>query len=81
MNKTTNGMRKYKPIKVFSLHFGEGWWWGKYLWFFNTRHPKFWQQCFAIVPMSRHVRWTDMPEEWHKMIRQEEYSWKFFEKL
>ena len=66
-------MRKYKPIKVFSIQFGPGWWWGKHLWFFKT--------AFAIVPMSFHVKYTDMPHEWYEDITRESYSWKFFDWL
>ena len=66
-------MRKYKPIKVFSVHFGYGWWWGKHLFFFKT--------CFAIVPMSFHYKWTDMPKEWYDSIEKEIYSWKLLEKI
>ena len=66
-------MRRYKPIKIFSVHFGPGWWWGKHLWFFKI--------CFAIVPMSFHVKWVDMPREWYDDITQEIYSWKFYDRL
>ena len=66
-------VRRLKPIKVFSIQFGPGWWWGKHLWFFKT--------AFAIVPMSFHVKYTDMPHEWYGMIEQEIYSWKFYYKL
>lgn len=39
-------MRKYLPIKVHNIHYGSGWWWGRYLFFFRI---------FAIVPI-----WVEM---------------------
>lgn len=68
-----HGIRRYKPIKVFSIHFGSGWWCGKHLWFFKT--------SFAVIPMSFHVKYTDMPSEWYDMVDQEIYSWKFYDRL
>ena len=58
-------MRKCKyttPIRVFSLHFGRGWWWGRYFYFFKP---------FAIVPMAKHHNWTDLPPEWYDL----KHSW------
>lgn len=42
-------MRKYFPIRVFSIKFGYGWWLGKYFFFFG-KHAT----AFAILPMSSH---------------------------
>ena len=41
-------MKKYKPIKIFNIHYGYGYWWGKYC-FFIGKHST----CFAIVPIWR----------------------------
>lgn len=44
-------MKKYRPIRIFSIRFGYGWWWGKYF-FFIGKHST----AFAIMPMSFHHR-------------------------
>ena len=38
-------MKKYLPIKIFSINFAYGWWWGGYFFFFTP---------FAIIPMWLH---------------------------
>lgn len=43
-------MKKYIPIKIFSIKFGYGWWWGKYFFFFG-KHAT----AFAILPMCNHL--------------------------
>ena len=43
-------MKKYFPIKIFSITFGYGWWWGKYF-FFIGKHST----AFAIMPMCNHL--------------------------
>ncbi len=45
----TNIMKKYFPIRIFSIRFGYGWWWGTYFFFFG-KHAT----AFAIMPMSAH---------------------------
>lgn len=42
-------MKKYLPIKIFSIRFGYGWWWGSYFFFFGKHST-----AFAILPMSSH---------------------------
>lgn len=42
-------MKKYLPIKIFSIHFGYGWWLGSYFFFFGKHST-----VFAIIPMSFH---------------------------
>lgn len=42
-------MKKYFPIRIFSIRFGYGWWWGTYFFFFG-KHAT----AFAIMPMSAH---------------------------
>lgn len=66
-------LRYYKPIKIFHLNFGYGWWWGSCLWF--------WKIKFAIIPVFYAIRDTDMPEEWYDDIAKETCSWKFLKKL
>lgn len=44
-----NNFRKYIPIRIFSIRFGYGWWWGSYF-FFLGKHST----TFAIMPMSFH---------------------------
>ena len=43
-------MRKYLPIRIFSIKFGYGWWLGKYF-FFIGKHAT----SFAILPMCVHL--------------------------
>lgn len=43
-------MKKYLPIRIFSIKFGYGWWWGKYF-FFIGKHST----AFAIMPMCSHL--------------------------
>lgn len=45
-------MRKYLPIRIFSIKFGYGWWLGKYF-FFVGKHAT----AFAIMPMYTHLRY------------------------
>lgn len=42
-------LKKYLPIRIFSIQFGYGWWWGSYF-FFLGRHDT----AFAILPMYAH---------------------------
>ena len=42
-------MRKYLPIKIFSIKFAYGWWWGSYFFFFG-KHAT----ALAVMPMSFH---------------------------
>lgn len=42
-------MKKYLPIRIFSIRFGYGWWWGSYFFFFGKKST-----AFAIMPMSSH---------------------------
>lgn len=42
-------MRKYLPIRIFSIRFGYGWWLGKYFFFIGKHATE-----FAIMPMSSH---------------------------
>lgn len=42
-------MKKYLPIKIFSIKYAYGWWWGKYF-FFIGKHAT----AFAILPMCNH---------------------------
>lgn len=46
----TNLIRKFLPIRVFSIKFGYGWWLGKYF-FFIGKHAT----AFAILPMYAHL--------------------------
>lgn len=42
-------MKKYLPIRIFSIKFGYGWWLGSYFFFFGKHST-----AFAIMPMSFH---------------------------
>ena len=44
-------MKKYFPIRIFSIRFGYGWWWGSYFFFFGNKSTD-----FAILPMSSHYK-------------------------
>ena len=44
-------MKKYFPIRIFSIMFGYGWWWGSYFFFFGNKSTD-----FAILPMSSHYK-------------------------
>ena len=44
-------MRKYLPIKIFSIQFGYGWWWGSYFFFLGKN-----ETAFAILPMYTHFK-------------------------
>lgn len=41
-------MKKYLPIKIFSMHLGYGWWWGSHFFFFK-------RWAFAIMPIWLHL--------------------------
>lgn len=41
-------MRKYFPIKIFSIRLGYGWWWGTHFYFFKKK-------AFAIIPCWLHL--------------------------
>lgn len=43
-------MKKYKPIRIFNIHYGYGYWWGKYFFFIGKNAVD-----FAIVPMYREL--------------------------
>jgi hypothetical protein len=43
-------MRKYFPIKIFSVNYAYGWWWGSCFFFFGKRST-----AFAILPMCDHL--------------------------
>lgn len=40
---------KYKPIRIFSIEYGYGWWWKNYFYFVGKGSV-----AFAIVPMWRY---------------------------
>lgn len=40
-------MSKYKPIKIFHIVYGYGYWWGSYFFFIGKHSVQ-----FAIVPMA-----------------------------
>jgi hypothetical protein len=40
-------MKKYFPIRIFSITFGYGWWWGSHFFFLK-------KGVFAIMPMWFH---------------------------
>lgn len=42
-----NLFRKFKPIKVFSIQFAYGYWWGKRVYFIGKHCT-----AFAIIPLS-----------------------------
>ena len=42
-------MKKYLPIRIFSIQYGYGWWFGKYFFFFGKKST-----TFGIVPMYFH---------------------------
>lgn len=42
-------MRKFFPIRIFSIKFGYGWWWGNYFFFFGK-----YKAPFVAMPMSSH---------------------------
>lgn len=44
-------MKKYFPIRIFSIRFGYGWWWGSYFFFFGKKST-----AVAIMPMSSHYK-------------------------
>lgn len=37
---------KYKPIRIFSIRYGYGWWWKEHFFFVGKGSV-----CFAIIPM------------------------------
>lgn len=43
-------MKKYLPIRIFSIKYAYGWWWGKYFFFFGKHST-----AFAIIPMCNHL--------------------------
>lgn len=43
-------IKKYLPVRIFSIKFGYGWWWGSYF-FFLCSHST----AFAILPMCAHL--------------------------
>lgn len=45
-------MKKYFPIKIFSIYFAYGWWWGKYFFFFGKHST-----AFGIIPMYFHLHY------------------------
>lgn len=45
-------MKKFFPIRIFSIKFGYGWWWGSYFFFFGKHST-----AFAIMPMSFHMNY------------------------
>ena len=48
--KTDRDMKKYKPIRIFSIKFGYGYWWGKYCYFIGKKAT-----AFAIMPIWFHL--------------------------
>ena len=42
-------MKKYLPIKIFSIRLGYGWWWGSHFYFFNNG-------AFTIIPYWFHFQ-------------------------
>ena len=46
-------MKKYLPIRIFSVKFGYGWWWGSYFFFIGKKST-----AFAIVPMCSHYLYS-----------------------
>lgn len=41
-------MKKYLPIKIFSIRLGYGWWWGSHFYFFK-------KEAFTIIPCWLHL--------------------------
>jgi hypothetical protein len=41
-------MKKYLPIKIFSIRLGYGWWWGTHFFFFKKK-------AFTIIPCWLHL--------------------------
>lgn len=39
-------LKKYKPIRIFDIHYGYGWWWKDYFFFFGHHSTS-----FGIMPM------------------------------
>ena len=42
-------IKKYFPIRIFSIKYAYGWWWGSYFFFFG-KHAT----AFAVMPMCNH---------------------------
>lgn len=42
-------VKKYFPIRIFSIHYAYGWWFGAYFFFFGKHST-----AFAIIPSYRH---------------------------
>lgn len=40
-------MKRFLPIRIFSIKLGYGWWWGGHFYFFKL--------AFAIIPMWLHM--------------------------
>lgn len=40
-------LRRYLPIRIHSVYYGAGWWWGNYFVFWTT---------FAVLPMCWHYK-------------------------
>ena len=41
-------LKRYLPIRIFSINLGYGWWWGGHFFFFKL--------AFAIIPMWMHLK-------------------------
>lgn len=41
-------LRKYLPIRIFSIRLGYGWWWGSHFYFFKKK-------AFTIIPCWLHL--------------------------
>lgn len=49
-------MKKYFPIKIFSIKYAYGWWWGSYFFFFGKHSTNRYEQFRIHPPMyaTRH---------------------------
>lgn len=63
-------MKKYKPIRIFHLYYGYGYWWGSYF-FFIGKHST----ALAIVPMFRECCYAIYASNGNKIDHGDILSW------
>ena len=64
-------MRKYKPIKIFHIHYGIGYWWGSYIFFFISKYTSH----FAIIPMYVEYDKIIYVHNWQRVKSGDTLSW------
>lgn len=62
-------VKKYLPIRIFSIHYAYGWWLGEYFFFFGKHST-----AFANIPSYRHCVFSSY-ENGKRIGHGECYSW------